>query len=153
LALVQSDLKACVIEGCSVVFGHNSEVELRAVIPDSGEASAKFYCADIVGSLIMKGLALYRMKDKDSYDIYAVAGFFGGGPKSASAAFLDSLKCEGFEKVTQNALSEIRERFRTLRSEGPFQVAYFLAPEDEEARERIQGDAYITFRLFLENLA
>ena len=55
MALVQSDLKACVIEGCSVVFGHNSEVELRAVIPDGGEASAKFYCADIVGRLL-KGI-------------------------------------------------------------------------------------------------
>ena len=57
------------------------------------------------------------------------------------------------ERVVKEAMDEIRERFRTPRSEGTFQVAYFLAPEDEEARERIQGDAYITFRLFLENLA
>lgn len=147
LALVQSDLKACVIEGCSVVFGHNSEVELRAVIPDGSEASAKFYCADIVGSLTMKGLALYRMKDKDSYDIYAVAGFFGGEPKSASAAFLDSLKGEGFEKVTQNALSEIRDAFDSVTSQGPTAVARFMGSED------IRVDSYQRLKAFLEGLS
>jgi hypothetical protein len=62
LASVQRDLKACVVAGCSIVFKHNCEVELRAVMPEDGEASARFNCANIVGSLTMKGLALYRMK-------------------------------------------------------------------------------------------
>ncbi len=66
LASVQADLKACIIEGCSIVFNHNFELEVRAVMPNDGEASAKLNCANIVASLTMKGLALYRMKDKDS---------------------------------------------------------------------------------------
>ncbi|MFQ6076427.1 MAG: hypothetical protein ACE5Z5_09895 [Candidatus Bathyarchaeia archaeon] len=50
------------------------------------------------------------------------------------------------------AVDEIREKFRSPRSEGPFQVAYFLAPEDKAMRERVQGDAFATLRLFLESL-
>jgi len=39
-----------------------------------------------------------------------------------------------------------------VRSEGPFQVAYFLAPEDERLRERIQGEAYAVLRAFFDDL-
>ena len=33
-----------------------------------------------------------------------------------------------------------------------FQVAHFLAPEDERLRERIQGEAYAVVRAFVQNL-
>lgn len=146
LASVQQDLKACIIEGCSIVFNHNFEVELRATMPGDGEASARFNCADIVASLTMKGLALYRMKDKDSYDIYAVAGFYGGGPKKASSVFMDSLKGKGFEKVTRGALSEIRDVFASLTSQGPTAVARFIGSEDA------RNDSYQRVKVFLEGL-
>jgi len=146
LASVQRDLKACIIEGCSTVFDHNFEVELRAVMPGDGEASARFNCADIVGSLTMKGLALYRMKDKDSYDIYAVAGFYGGGPKQASTAFMNLLKNKGFEKVTQDALGDIRDAFASLTSQGPTAVARFVGSE------HVRIDSYQRLRAFLEGL-
>jgi len=55
--------------------------------------------------------------------------------------------------VVVEAVDEIRERFRTPRSDGPFQVAYFLSPGDEMARERVQGEVFATLRLFLENLS
>lgn len=147
LASVQKDLKACIIEGCSLVFKHNFEVAERAFIPAGYEASATFYCADIVGSLTMKGLALYRMKDKDSYDIYAVAGFYGGGPKSAASAFLASLNKGGQEKVIQDALTEIRDAFSSESAQGPMAVARFM--ESEDAR----FDSYRRLKIFLENIS
>ncbi|MFP3985299.1 MAG: hypothetical protein ACLFU9_04960 [Candidatus Bathyarchaeia archaeon] len=146
LTSIQQDLKACIIEGCSVVFDHNFEVELRAVMPGDGEASAKFNCADIVASLTMKGSALYRMKDKDSYDIYAVAGFYGGGPKQASTAFMNSLKGKVFRKATQNALGEIKDAFASLTSQGPTAVGRFIGLED------VRTDSYQRIKTFLENL-
>jgi hypothetical protein len=129
-----------------VVFDHNFEVELRAVMPGDGEATARFNCVNIVASLTMKGLALYRMKDKDSYDIYAVAGFYGGGPKSASAAFLASLKGEGYEKATEDALNEIRDAFGSVTSQGPTAIARFVGSED------VRVDSYQRLRAFLEGL-
>jgi hypothetical protein len=147
LASVQQDLKACTIEGCSVVFDHNFEVDLRAVMPGDGEASARFNCADIVASLTMKGLALYRMKDKDSYDIYAVAGFHEGGPKESSAAFVNSLRGKGFEKVVHDTLGEIKDAFVSLTSQGPTAVARFIGSEDA------RNDSYLRVRAFLEGLS
>jgi hypothetical protein len=146
LASVQQDLKACIIEGCSVVFDHNLEAELGAAMPGDGEASAKVNCANIVASLTMKGLALYRMKDKDSYDIYAVAGFCGGGPKQASAVFMNSLQGKEVKKVTQDALGEIREAFISLTSQGPTAVNRFFGTE------YVRTDSYQRIRTFLEGL-
>ena len=109
LASVQADLKACVFEGFSIVFKHNFEVDLRAVMPGDGEASARLRCANIVASLTMKGLALYRLKDKDSYDIYSVAGFYGKGPKQATEGFMAALKEKGLEKTTVDAVAELKD--------------------------------------------
>lgn len=149
LASVQSDLKACVIEGCSIVFRHNHEVGLRAVMPEDGEASAKLNCADIVGSLTMKGLALYRMKDKDSYDIYAVAGFHGGGPKQASDTFMKIIRerDKGPSKTTLNALNEIRDAFASPISQGPTAVERFIGSEDA------RNESYQRVRIFLQSLS
>jgi hypothetical protein len=147
LASVQRDLKACIIEGCSIVFRHNLEIEVRAVMPNDGEASARFGCADIAGCLTMKGLALYRMKDKDSYDIYAVAGFHGGGPKEASAAFTNALGSIGPGRVTLEALNEIKDAFASETSQGPTAVARFIGSEDARI------DSYQRVRTFLQGLS
>lgn len=146
LASVQSDLKACIIEGCSIVFRHNYEVELRAVMPGDGEASARFNCADVVGSLTMKGLALYRMKDKDSYDIYTVAGFYGGGPKQASDEFMKVARDKGSSETTLNALKEIKDAFASPISQGPTAVARFAGSEDA------RNDSHQRVRMFLQGL-
>jgi hypothetical protein len=130
LASVQRNLRACIIEGCAIVFKHNLEVDLRAVMPGDGEASAKLRCANIVASLTMKGLTLYRMKDKDSYDIYALAGFYGKGPKQASDAFMSAVKEKGSERIVTQALDEIKDAFASLTSQGPSAVARFIGSED-----------------------
>lgn len=147
LASVQDDLKACIVNGCSILFKYNFEVEVKAVMPENGEASAKFSCANIVGSLTMKGLALYRMKDKDSYDIYAVAGFYGGGPKEASKMFRKETKAKKEpEKVTLDGLREIREAFASPTAQGPSAVVRFTGLEDS------RNDAYQRVKAFLEGL-
>jgi len=147
LASVQADLKACVIEGCSIVFKHNFEVDLRAVMPGDGEASAKLSCANIVASLTMKGLALYRMKDKDSYDIYSVAGFYGKGPKQASEAFMAALNAKGLEKTTIEAVAELRDAFASPTSQGPSAVMRFIGSDDA------RNDAYQRVSAFLKGVS
>ena len=145
-ASIQRDLKACIIEGCSTVFKHNYEVKLRAVMPEDGEASASFNCANIVGSLTMKGLALYQMKDKDSYDIYAVAGFYGGGPKQASEAFMKDMKEERPSEVIV-ALDEIKDVFASPISQGPTAVARFVGSEDAKT------DSHQRIKTFLKGIS
>ena len=145
LATVQRDLKACIIEGSSIVFKHNHDIRFKATMPGNGEATATIYSADIVASLTMKGLALYRMKDKDSYDIYAVTGFHKGGPKEASKAFAERTKGEPGD-VTLSSLEEIESAFASDTAQGPAAVARFIGTEDARA------DSYQRVKAFLENL-
>ena len=146
---VQKDLQAVVIRGSSVVFSHSFEHEIEGVLPNGAETRVSTRISDAVGILATKGLALKgRYKEKDPYDIYFVLKHHRGGPKKVAE------KMRGFvnESIVAEALEEIREKFRTVRSEGPFQVAYFLAPEDERLQERIQGEAYAVLRTFLDGL-
>jgi len=146
---VQKDLQAVVIRGSGIVFSHNFEHEIEGVLPSGAETKVLAKVSDVVGSLATKGLALKgRYKEKDAYDIYFVLRHYRGGPKKLAE------EMRGFvnESVVAEALEEIRDKFRNVRSEGPFQVAYFLAPEDERLRERIQGEAYAVLRTFFDNL-
>jgi len=146
---VQRDLQAVVIRGSSVVFSHSFEHNIQGILPTGAETKVVAKVSDVVGSLATKGLALKgRYKEKDAYDIYFVLRHYQGGPKKAAE------QVRGFlgESIVSEALDEIREKFRTARSEGPFQVAYFLAPEDERLRERIQGEAYAVLNAFFDGL-
>lgn len=146
---VQKDLQAVVIRGSSVVFSHNFEHNITGVLPSGAETRAPGKVSDVVGSLATKGLALKgRYKEKDAYDIYFVLRYYKGGPKKVAEEVRSFLG----ESVVAEALEEIRDKFRSVRSEGPFQVAYFLAPGDERLRERIQGEAYAVLRSFFEGL-
>jgi len=147
---IQRDLQAIVIHGSSIVFSHNFRNEIEGTLPSGAETKATCNVADVVGCIATKGLALKgRYKEKDSYDIYFFLRHYRGGPERTAREVRGHLN----DPTIKEAVDEIKERFRTPRSEGPFQVAYFLAPEDEATRERIQGDAFATLRLFLENLS
>ena len=142
---VQRDLQAVVIRGSSVVFSHNFEHKVQGVLPIGAETEVVAKVSDVVGCLATKGLALKgRYKEKDAYDIYFVLRYYEGGPKKVAEevhSFLD-------EPIIVEALEQIRDKFRTVRSEGPYQVAYFLASEDERLRERMQGEAYVVLSAF-----
>jgi len=149
LLAVQKDLQAVVIRGSSVVFSHNFEHNIKGVLPSGAETKALARVSDVVGSLATKGLALKgRYKEKDAYDIYFVLRYYKGGPRKVA----EEVRSFFGESVVAEALEEIRDKFRSVRAEGPFQVAYFLAPEDERLRERIQGEAYAVLRAFFDGL-
>ena len=146
---VQKDLQAVVIPGSSVVFSHNFEHNIKGVLPSGAETKALAKVSDVVGSLATKGLALKGWyKEKDAYDVYFVLRYYKGGPRKVAEEVRSFLG----ELVVAEALEEIRDKFRSVRAEGPFQVAYFLAPEDERLRERIQGEAYAVLRAFFDGL-
>ncbi len=146
---VQRDLQAVVIRGSSVVFSHNFKHKIEDVLPSGAETKAVAKVSDVVGSLATKGLALKsRYKEKDAYDIYFVLRYYKGGPKKVGKEVRTFLG----EPVVAEALEEIRDKFRSVRSEGPFQVAYFLAPQDEGLQERIQGEAYAVLSAFFDGM-
>ena len=141
---VQQDLRAFFVRGSSVVFSFNYEQRLEAVLPSDGPASTTIDVADVVGSITMKGLALLRLKDKDSYDIYAVAGFHGGSPLKAAEAFRRIISARGgsSNSVIQEALRNIKGGFSHPASYGCAAVARFIGSDgmlSNDAHQRVTG--------------
>jgi len=137
LVEVQEDLRACLIPGISIVFDHYYEYELEAVLPGKGEASHPVDIADIVGLLTTKGNALPRLKDKDSYDIYCVAGFYGGSPLNAAKQFDQLIGGDVNNPVVLGALRNIKYAFGSPSRYGCVSVARFMT-----AGEGFRTDAY-----------
>jgi len=145
LVKVQDGLDAALIPGCSIVFDFNYEQEVRGVIPDGDEASEFIRVADIVGCLTMKGLALGRPRklEKDSYDIYAVAGFHMGSPSMAAHEFkhLISMKASSqFPETTVRALSRIYRGFESRNAYASQAASRFLGFDvSTDAQERVKA--------------
>jgi hypothetical protein len=146
---VQDDLTACLIEGSSIVFKFQCENEVEATLPNNGKISVTVNTANIVGALTMKGLALPRLNDKDSYDIYAITGYCGGDPLKASKAYMNHITKTNLttnEKGTiQLSLSRINQAFKTLDSYGVHSVARFIGAD-------VKTDAHIRINTFMKNI-
>lgn len=145
---VQEDLRACLIPGISIVFNHYNEQELEAVLPDDGEAVHSIDVVDILGALTTKGNALPRLKDKDSYDIYAITGFSGGSPIDAAQEFMElihSRNCES-DPVINQALNIIRNGFSSPTRYGCVSAARFIGSNGQT-----QNEIYQRVSAFIEN--
>ncbi|TET64267.1 hypothetical protein E3J49_04595 [Candidatus Bathyarchaeota archaeon] len=153
LITVQEDLKACLIEGSSIVFNFNYEEIIEGTIPDNGEAVSPLSLADIVGSLSMKGQALRgRFKQKDFYDIYAVSGFHKGNPLEAGKAFVKSVRDQNFvieNSIVQSSLSTIRNSFSNISRVGPQMVSRFIGSDTStDAFERVNAFLKVVGEVF-----
>ncbi|OGD53631.1 hypothetical protein A3K81_03310 [Candidatus Bathyarchaeota archaeon RBG_13_60_20] len=149
LVEVQEDLRACLIPGIGTVFDHCYEQELEATLPGGGEARHAVDVADIVGALATKGNALPRLKDKDSYDIYAVAGHHEGSPMRAAEQFNTLVRSKGSEgePTIARALRNIQYGFSSPSRYGCFSVSRFIGSDG-----LIRSDAHQRVTAFMDNL-
>lgn len=142
---VQEDLQAVFIPGCSIVLTYNYAETVKGSLPSGGEGSADIRTSDIVGALTMKGLALGRARklEKDSYDIYAVAGFHDGNPRNAASRFrklVETLDGGLKPSATVRALGKIRSGFASPNSYAALAVSRFVAEDiSVDASERVSA--------------
>jgi len=140
---VQENLQAVFVPGCSTVFPFNYPTLLKGILPSGGLGSADIRVSDIVGTLTMKGLALGRplKLEKDSYDIYTVAGFHLGNPIKAASHFNQLIKTIRKGKVpavTRRALDKIKEGFASKNSYATLAVSRFMEKDvSVDASERV----------------
>jgi len=150
LIKVQEDLTACLISGSSIVFKFHYENEVKGTLPTGGKIAIAVNMANIVGALTMKGLALPRLIDKDSYDIYAISGFCGGNPTKASEIYLNYIKKSRLSAKEKSAiklsLRRINQAFRSVDSYGVFAVSRFV-------EANISSDVYMRTNTFLKNVS
>jgi len=150
LIKVQDDLTACLIDGSSLVFKFHYENEIEGILPKGGKITIAINTADIVGALTMKGLALPRLVDKDSYDIYAISGFHGGSPAKASEIYLDHVRKARLstkeKSIIQLSRSRINQAFRTINSYGVLAASRFVGTD-------ISTDVYMRTNTFLQEIS
>lgn len=146
---VQHDLRARTMRGCSVVFEHYFEHEIRGILPDNGETSTKMKIADIVGCITTKGIALgERYKEKDAYDIYAVVAHYKDGPKDVAEEIVSFVE----DEFINEGVDSIKNKFSKLTGEGPTWVANFLNPSDNEMKQRVMADAFMYVNTLIEEI-
>lgn len=148
---IQDGLWARKARGCAAAFRHFTTLELSGALPDGGELTLPIRMADLVSCLTMKGIVLgERYREKDAYDIYALAAHYGEGPRAAAALLQPHLR----DPLVEESMRHIRAAFATRQANGPAWVAGFLVhPMFAEAFERLRTDAFMVVKEFWTALA
>jgi len=146
--IVQDDFFLRKAHGADIVFDHSYEITVEGKLPGGAEGKTKLNIADIVGSLTMKGIVLGdRFKHKDAYDVFSLVRYYKTGAKSVA----EEIKPYKENKLVQQALMAIQEKFRSQNAEGPNWVAEFQELTGDE-RERTKTEAYVVMKEFLDLL-
>jgi hypothetical protein len=140
-APIQEDLFARKTKGCEAAFRHQTTIDLSGELPEGGTLTVPVRMADLVGCLTMKGIVVgERYREKDAYDIYALAAHYGQGPAEVAAA----LRPHAADPLTAEGLARIAEAFASREANGPAWVAAFLVGTFlTEERRRAMTDAFM----------
>jgi hypothetical protein len=145
---VQDDFFLRKARGADIVFKHSCEIDIEGTLPGRAEGKTKINIADIVGSITMKGIVLgSRFKKKDAYDLFSLVQYYKNGTESVA----EEIKPYKGNKLVQESLIAIQEKFRSQNAEGPNWVADFQEVADDE-RERLKTVAYLQIKKFLDLL-
>lgn len=143
------DVRPRKARGCDLAFENSVEVKLEGKLPGGGKDSNSIRVAAIVPFLIMKGMALRdRLKEKDAYDIYYCVRNYPGGLDALTEEFHPHIG----NKLVQEGLKCIREKFASPTHIGPKHVVDFEMVEGRQERDLLQRDAYERINALVERL-
>ena len=133
------DLHPRKARGCELAISMATEVTLRGTLPGGGKDAATLRVSTIVPFLVMKAMALAsRLMEKDAWDIYYCIRYYPGGISGLVDEFLPHLK----NRLVQEALAILGEKFASPEHVGPKHVADFEDITDSEERVLLQRDAF-----------
>lgn len=133
------DMRPRKARGADIAFLDPVMVDLKGELPGGGKDKTRIQVASIPAFIIMKGFALKgRLKEKDSWDIYYCLRQYPGGIEK----LIREMEPFKRNKLAQEALGVITEKFSAPDSVGPVHVVNFDEITDPEERERVQRDAY-----------
>lgn len=135
--------------GCDLAVSLATEATLSGTLPGGGKDTATLRVASIVPFLVMKAMALAgRLMEKDSWDIYYCVRYYPGGINMLADEFRPHLE----NRLVQEALAKIAEKFASPEHVGPRHVADFDDITDPEERARLQRDAFERVNALLSRL-
>lgn len=130
------DLLAHKARGSDLVFVHFIEKEIEGQLPGGAENKEKIKIADPAACLIMKAIVFgERRSEKDAYDLYVLCDSFGVQEMTKQLRPLRE------NKLLQEALDVLREKFDSPRALGPSSVADFFSVSGDEA-DRLKRRAF-----------
>lgn len=141
------DFRALDADGCAAAFRHPERVEVDGQMLSGARNHVTVLVASIADFLVMKAYALAgRDKPKDAYDIcYCLDNVFGGVDAMARA-----WREWRNDEVIVGAIAHLREKFASVESYGPMQVAAFYDESSSEERQMRARRAYELVSRFLE---
>ena len=135
---VIQDMLARKGRGTDIVFNQIEMVRLSGPISNGANIELDIKAANVAACFVMKGIALgERTSEKDSYDLYMLARYYKEGPESV----LFELKKLGNHGLMKEALRNMEEQFKDVKSIGPVSVARFMGISDKDEYDRITRDA------------
>ena len=135
--------------GTDIVFSHTDIIHLSGPISSGADIELDIRVADVTACFVMKGIALgERTNEKDAYDLYMLARYYKEGPTSVLSE-LRKLKNHGLMK---EALRNIEEHFKDIKSLGPVSVVTFMGITDEGEYDRITRDAFELLQFIIQGM-
>jgi hypothetical protein len=135
--------------GTDIVFDHAEEIHLSGPISSGANIELDIKVADVVACFVMKGIALgERTSEKDAYDLYMLARYYKEGPQSV----LSELKILRNHRLMKEALKNIEEQFKDIKSVGPISTARFMGITDQEEYDRITRDGFEVFQFIIHGM-
>jgi hypothetical protein len=144
------DVRPRKAHGCDLVFQIESvTVPMEGHLPDGARDTVQVPLASVVPFLTMKAIVMSeRRKDKDPFDIWYVLRHFPGGIDAVAASFRPHLE----NRLVQEGLKVLAEKFASLEHVGPREAAAFDADLSVEARAIRQRQALELVQTLLERL-
>ena len=132
-----------------IVFDQTEMIHLSGPISTGANIELDIKVANVTACFVMKGIAIgERTSEKDAYDLYMLARYYKEGPESVLSE-LKKLRNRGLMK---EALRNIEEQFKDVKSMGPVSVATFMGITDKEEYERITRDAYELLQFIIQGM-
>lgn len=140
------DMQPRKARGCDVAFTQVAEITMNGYLPEGGIDSVRIRVASIAPFIVMKCMAMAsRLKEKDAWDIYYCIRNYPGGVDSLADEFRPLLE----NKLVQEALENLAEKFASPDHTGPKHVADFEGVTDSEERAFLQRDAFERVNILL----
>jgi hypothetical protein len=135
--------------GTDIVFNHADVIHLSGPISNGANIELDIKVADVTACFVMKGIALgERTSEKDAYDLYMLARYYKDGPKSVLSELM-KLRNHGLMK---EALKNIQDHFKDIKSLGTVSIAKFMGITDREENDRITRDAFELFQFIIQGM-
>ena len=142
------DVRPRKARGADLAFDNPVHVKITGKLPGGAKDTVTIPIAGIVPFIVMKAMAMRdRLKRKDPYDIYYCLRYFPGGPEK----IVEHVKLLKGNKLVQEALAILKEKFDSPEHVGPLHIAEFLELSDQDEVDRIKRDAYERVLYMVEN--